>query len=222
MNEFVREVTRLQLQTAMENLRKNQMEAYLVSRKEDVVPLVRTLLRPGETAAVGGSETLRETGVLDLLRSGEYRFLDRYAPGISPDQVRQVFRDSFSADTYLCSSNAVTMRGELYNVDGNGNRVAALCYGPVSVIVVAGRNKLVPDLDAAVARVKSMAAPANALRLSKETFCARTGRCLALDGEHCTDGCASPDRICSTYVVQGYQQIANRIKVILVEEDLGL
>ncbi len=222
MKNYVGEVTRLQLQATMENLRKNQMEAHLVACKEDVAPLIRMLLRPGDTVAVGGSETLRETGVLELLRSGDYRFLDRYAPGLSPDQVRRVFQDSFSADAYLCSANAVTMHGELYNVDGNGNRVAALCYGPASVIVVVGRNKLVPDLDAAAERVKCMAAPANAIRLSKETFCARTGRCVALDGEHCTDGCASPDRICSTYVVQGYQQLKNRIKVILVEEDLGL
>ena len=191
-------------------------------RKEDVVPQVRALLHAGDSVAVGGSETLKESGVLELLRSGDYQFIDRYAPGLTPEQVRRVFLDSLSADAYLCSANAVTMRGELYNVDGNGNRVAALCYGPASVIVVAGRNKLVSDLDEAVSRVKRMAAPANALRLSKETYCARTGRCLGLGSPSCTDGCTVPDRICSTYVVHGWQQEKSRIKVILVEEDLGL
>ena len=183
---------------------------------------MRALLHAGDSVAVGGSETLKESGVLELLRSGDYQFIDRYAPGLTPEQVRRVFLDSLSADAYLCSANAVTMRGELYNVDGNGNRVAALCYGPASVIVVAGRNKLVSDLDEAVSRVKRMAAPANALRLSKETYCARTGRCLGLGSPSCTDGCTVPDRICSTYVVHGWQQEKSRIKVILVEEDLGL
>ena len=222
MKDWPREVQHLQMQAVMDNLRKNRMEAYLVSRKEDVVPQVRALLHTGQSVAVGGSETLKQTGVLDLLRSGDYHFLDRYAAGLTPDQVRQVFLDSLSADVYLCSANAVTMRGELYNVDGNGNRVAALCYGPASVIVVVGRNKLVPDLNEAVSRVKCMAAPANALRLDKETYCTRTGRCLGLGASFCTDGCATEDRICSTYVVQGWQQEKNRIKVVLVDEDLGL
>ena len=222
LKDLPREVLHLQMQAAVENLRKNRMDAYLVSRKEDVVPQVRALLHASDSVAVGGSETLKESGVLELLRSGDYRFIDRYAPGLTPEQVRRVFLDSLSADAYLCSANAVTMRGELYNVDGNGNRVAALCYGPASVIVVAGRNKLVSDLDEAVSRVKRMAAPANAPRLSKETYCARTGRCLGLGSPSCTDGCTVPDRICSTYVVHGWQQEKSRIKVILVEEDLGL
>ena len=214
LKDLPREVLHLQMQAAVENLRKNRMDAYLVSRKEDVVPQVRALLHAGDSVAVGGSETLKESGVLELLRSGDYQFIDRYAPGLTPEQVRRVFLDSLSADAYLCSANAVTMRGELYNVDGNGNRVAALCYGPASVIV--------SDLDEAVSRVKRMAAPANALRLSKETYCARTGRCLGLGSPSCTDGCTVPDRICSTYVVHGWQQEKSRIKVILVEEDLGL
>ncbi len=221
MMELAREIVRKQMETAMENLRKNRMDAYYVSRKEDVVPQVRALLRPGDTVAVGGSETLKETGVLDLLRSGDYRFLDRYAPGLTPDQIHRVFLDSMSADAFLCSANAVTMQGELYNVDGNGNRVAALCFGPASVIVIAGRNKLVANLDEAVRRVKRLAAPANALRLEKETYCSRSGHCLRYSGQSCADGCSSPDRICSTYVVQGWQQEKNRIKVVLVDDDLG-
>lgn len=221
MKDLARKVLHKHMETAMENLRRNRMEAYCVSRKEDVVPQVRALLRPGDTVAVGGSETLKEAGILDLLHSGSYRFLDRYAPGLTPEQVHRVFLDSMSADAYLCSVNAVTMQGELYNVDGNGNRVAALCFGPASVIVIAGRNKLVENLDEAVRRVKRMAAPANALRLSKETYCSRAGHCLGYSGKSCTDGCSSPARICSTYVVQGWQQEKNRIKVVLVDDDLG-
>ena len=101
MKDLPREVLHLQMQAAVENLRKNRMDAYLVSRKEDVVPQVRALLHASDSVAVGGSETLKESGVLELLRSGDYRFIDRYAPGLTPEQVRRVFLDSLSADAYL-------------------------------------------------------------------------------------------------------------------------
>ena len=138
MNEALAYVVAQRMERTAAALRKNNMEAYCVKTADEVVPLVKTLLAEGATVGAGGSMTLEECGVMDLLRSGAYHFLDRGAPGLTPEQVRRVFLDSLSADAYLCSANAVTMRGELYNVDGNGNRVAALCYGPASVIVVAG------------------------------------------------------------------------------------
>lgn len=113
----------------------------------------------------------------------------------------------------ICSSaNAITENGELYNVDGNSNRVAALVYGPDSVIVVAGYNKIVPDIDAAVQRVKKVAAPINAVRLHCETPCAKVGECM---------NCHSEGRICCNYVVSAQQRHKNRIKVVLVGEELG-
>ncbi len=132
-----------------------------------------------------------------------------------------MFLDSLSADAYLCSANAVTMRGELYNVDGNGNRVAALCYGPASVIVVAGRNKLVSDLDEAVSRVKRMAAPANALRLEGDVLCpdrALSRSRLAVLHRRLYGTGPDLQHLCRAW----WQQEKSRIKVILVEEDLGL
>lgn len=209
------------LTATAEALRRNNMEAYCVDTAAEVVPLVRRLLTAGDTVAVGGSKTLEETGVLALLRSGEYRFLDRYAPDLTAEQIERLYRDSFSADAYLCSSNAVTESGELYNVDGRANRVAALCYGPRSVILVVGCNKVVPDLDAAARRVKTVAAPQNTKRLNCATYCRETGVCVAADGERCTDGCGSAARICCTYVTMGYQRVPGRIKVILVGEELG-
>ena len=110
------------------------------------------------------------------------------------------------------SSNAVTEEGELYNVDGNSNRVAALAYGPDSVIVVAGCNKIVPDIAAAVERVKKIAAPVNATRLHCSTPCAKTGECM---------NCHSDGRICCNYLVSAQQRHQDRIKVILVGEELG-
>lgn len=112
-------VMKRQAEKTMENLRKNRMEAYYVDTAAEVPAQVEALMHKGDVAAVGGSVTLAQTGVLDLLRSGRYRFLDRYAPGLDAEQVRRIFLDSFSADVYLASANAVTMNGELYNVDGN-------------------------------------------------------------------------------------------------------
>ena len=116
-----------------------------------------------------------------------------------------------------------TERGELYNVDGNSNRVAAILYGPKSVIVVAGCNKIVPDLAAAVRRVKAKAAPENCTRLSCETFCRKTGECVSLrqESSEMPEGCRSEARICCNYVVSAYQRQQGRIKVVLVGEPLG-
>ncbi len=213
--------TRQSLNAVAEALRRNNMESYVVDTADEVVPLLKKLLHTGNTVAVGGSRTLDELGVIDLLRGGDYQFLDRYAPDLTREQVTDLFRRSFSADTYLCSSNAVTLRGELYNVDGNGNRIAAMCFGPRSVIVVVGCNKVVADLKEAEKRVKTVAAPLNAKRLHCTTYCHERGECMGKDGEWCTDGCASSARICCTYMAMGYQREAGRIKVILVGESLG-
>ncbi len=203
----------------MECLRKNRMEAYYVATKAEVKEAVAKLLPENAVVGVGGSVTLSETGVLDMVREN-YQLLDRYAPGLTPEQVAAIFARSFTADVYLTSSNAVTEKGELYNVDGRANRVAAIAHGPQSVIVVAGVNKIVPDLTTAVRRVKMVAAPLNAKRLHCDTYCAKTGHCKGLEGDM-TDGCGSPDRICCQYLVTGMQRVAGRIKVILVGEDCG-
>ncbi len=209
------------VEKAAQALRRNNMDVYCVNSKEEVPPLVQSLLHDGDTVAAGGSATLDQAGVNDLLRSGRYRFLDRDVQGLTPQQIREIFVGAFDADAYLCSANAVTLNGEIYNVDGNGNRVAALCYGPRSVILVVGCNKLVDDLEQAVTRVKRIAAPQNVDRLQKETYCAQTGTCMGVEGDFCTDGCRCDDRICCTYVTMGYQRNAGRVKVILVDEPLG-
>ena len=191
------------------NLQNNKMDAYYIKTCKDVVGLIDQLCAEGETVAVGGSTTLFECGVIGHLRSGKYQFFDRYAPGAD---VGEMFRQAFFCDTFLTSSNAITEQGELYNVDGNGNRVAAMLFGPKSVIVVAGYNKIVADLEAARRRVREIAAPANAIRLNRKTPCKVLGTC---------QNCRSDDRICADYVIHGQQTIKGRIKVILVGEQLG-
>ncbi len=191
------------------NLQNNKMDAYYAKTCKDAIKLINELCAEGESVALGGCVTLFESGVIDHLRSGKYQFYDRYAPEAD---VNQIYRQSFSCDTFFTSSNAITEQGELYNVDGNGNRVAAMIFGPKSVIVVAGYNKIVPDLEAARQRVRNTAAPANATRLDKKTPCKILGSC---------QNCQSDERICAHYVVQAQQMTKGRIKVILVGEQLG-
>ena len=223
MNESKKDILRMRIEKTRRALERNNMQTFLAETKEDVLPIVASLLKEGETVAVGGSVTLSECGVMELVRNGSYRFLDRYDPSLDDAGRKEIFRASFTADTYLCSSNAITEHGELYNVDGNSNRVAAILYGPDSVIIVAGYNKIVADLNEAAKRVKKIAAPANALRLGCETYCTKTGECVSLKdptADFCF-GCDSAKRICCNYVVSAQQRIKNRIKVILVLEELG-
>ncbi len=208
------------IEKVLENLRKNRMEAHFVAKKEEVLPLVKQLVAEGALVSAGGSMTLKETGVAALLRSGYYKFEDRSEPGISAEEKAKRERSAFFADAFFCSANAITEKGELVNVDGYANRIAAIAFGPASVIVVAGINKIVPDVDAGIRRVKEIAAPLNTKRLSCNTYCYNEGKCLGLEGAM-ADGCSSSQRICCSYLVCGPQRTENRIKVILVGEPLG-
>ena len=130
------------IERTIENLEKNNIEVIFVKSRQDVVPAVESIVAEGSKVAVGGSVTLDETGELEHLRCGRYDFLDRYKEGLNAEQIGDVYRGSFGVDAYFCSSNAITEDGELYNVDGNANRVAAIAFGPKNVIIVAGVNKI--------------------------------------------------------------------------------
>jgi L-lactate utilization protein LutB len=212
MDNHLKKITDLRIKRTMENLEKNNMEAFYAEDISKVKEIVAGFLKEGDTVSVGGSMTLFETGIIDYLKNGKFNYLDRYEEGLSPAGVKDVFRKCFSADAYFTSTNALTEDGELYNVDGNGNRVAAMLFGPDKVIVIAGMNKIVPDADAAIERVRNIAAPANAVRLARKTPCTTVG--------HCMD-CTSPERICNSYSLIGRQFTKGRIKVIIVGCDLG-
>ena len=224
MDTSMAKVQRMRMDRVLKNLEKNNMQAFYVERKEEVPAQVAALLREGDTICCGGTVTLEECGVMDLMRSGAYNFLDRSIYPLGSPEIRELYGKMFLSDAFLTSANAITEAGELYNVDGSGNRVAAIAYGPKSVIVVAGCNKIVHNLEEAILRVKSVAAPANAVRLGRDTYCAHEGECASIAGnrgkEMCA-GCTSDTRICAQYLVSGHQMIKNRIKVILVGEPLG-
>jgi len=205
------------------NLKKNNMKVFFVQTKQEACSLTAGLLHDGDTVSVGGSVSLIEAGILDLLCSGRYHFLDRYDPQLDREGIHNVFIKSMNADAYLCSCNAVTQSGELYNVDGNSNRIAPIAFGPKSVIMMVSINKIVLNIDEAIKRVKTVTAPKNCNRLERNTYCRTKGQCIAIQKglTGMTSGCDSPDRICSNYLISGKQQIKDRIKVILVEELLG-
>ncbi|WP_461205870.1 lactate utilization protein [Clostridium sp. DL1XJH146] len=212
MDKNARFVLEKRVARTIESLNKNNMDGYFVKDDKELFEKIKELTNDGDTVSVGGSMTLFETGIIDFLRAENYNFLDRYAEGLSKEDITDIYRKSFAADAYFASSNAITEDGELYNVDGIGNRIAAMIYGPDKVIVIAGVNKIVKDVDEAIKRNREIAAPANAIRLNKKTPCAKVG--------HCMD-CTSPERICSAYTLIRKQFIRGRIHVIFVDMELG-
>lgn len=148
---------------------------------------------------------------MNAIQNGSYELIDRTAAK-NPDEARQIYAKTVLADYYLMSSNALTIKGELINIDGNGNRVACLIHGPSHVIVVVGMNKIVTDIPNGIDRVRNLASPANAIRLNKKLPCASSGHCL---------DCLSPECFCNQIVVTRRSGHTDRIKVYLVAEDLG-
>lgn len=221
MDKNVKEVILKQINKTAENLRKNNMEVFYADTKEDVPKIVESLLKDGDVIANGGTMTMKECGLSELVHSDKYKYLDR--ENTDPSEIKNLYRQSFSADVYITSANAITENGCLYNVDGNSNRIAAIAYGPDKVIVIAGYNKIVSTLDEAVKRVKCIAAPANCQRLQTGTYCYNAGQCMSIKNPNSaiTDGCSSTDRICCNYLISAYQRNKDRIKVILVGESLG-
>ena len=207
------------IETTMKNLEKNGIKPFYAETREEVLPIVKELISKGESVSNGGSVSLAQCGVYDLLSNGDYDYIDR----TKFEDVREAYLRAFACDTFFCSSNAVTERGELYNVDGNSNRVACIVYGPKQVIMVVGKNKIVPDINAAIKRVKEKAAPPNCVRLGIPSACSKLGKCVSLTKENpfMCDGCAADSRICCNYVVSAKQRHKDRIKVIIVNEDLG-
>ena len=204
-----------------ENLRKNNMEFYYAETKEDVSPIVESLIKEGDVITNGGTMTMKECGLSELLNSPKYKYLDRSK--MTPEEVAELYIKAFSADVYISSSNAITEDGVLYNVDGNSNRIAAIAFGPKSVIIIAGYNKIVKDLNEAEIRVKREAAPPNCVRLDCATYCREKGECVSLNNadRQIYDGCGGDARICCNYLISAHQRHKGRIKVIIVGEELG-
>lgn len=210
MDRFLSSVLDKRIEKTMANLEKNNFAAYRAKSREEILEIVASLVPEGAEVGFGGSVSLYESGVLEYLRSRkDITLLDRDQ---NPEKAGELMKKALTCDVYFASSNAVTENGELFNVDGRGSRVAPMIYGPESVVLVVGANKIVPDLAAAEMRVKKIAAPANTMRLSCETPCRYTGECA---------DCKSPARICCDFVTMKLQRVKGRIKVIIADESFG-
>ena len=198
--------------TMIANFKKRNIEAFYCEDSASAVTLAMELMKDGGTVGMGGTMTVKETGLLDEVKAAKHlNFIDRsYAK--TPDEKKDIYIKTLQCDYFLTSSNAITIDGELINIDGNGNRVACLIYGPEHVIVIAGMNKVVDDIDTGIARIQNFAAPPNAARLGTRTPCATLG--------HCGD-CHSEDCMCGQIVITRHSRHKDRIKVILVGEELG-
>lgn len=191
---------------------KLQWRQYKVSVVEDgpgAVSLIEQLIPAGSIVGYGGSMTLRQTGIMDRLHKMDIHLLDRDSPDISPQEKQELCRQNLTADYFLCSANAISADGKIYNIDGAGSRMAAVIYGPRNVIMVVGTNKIVEDEAAADKRMKTIAAPYNCERLNRDTPCRSTGCCV---------DCMGPQRICAVYVRLDKCMEAGRIHVVIIKE----
>lgn len=193
-------------------LEKCNYEVYIEENAQDMINRVTSIIEDGSVVSFGGSMTLIESGLLDKLHQKNINLLDRYKQGLTADDIGKLYRETFFADYYISSTNAITENGELVNMDGTGNRVAALTFGPRKLIIIAGSNKIARNLDEAYSRVRQYASPVNARRISRKTPCTVDGKC---------HDCSSNERICNHYVVTYRQNVKGRGIVILVKEKMG-
>ena len=212
MHPAISEYNELLIRDVILNLENRRMNGYFAETPERALGLCRELIPAGTTVTQGGSVTLDQCGIRNaLLASTSVNYIDPYAPGLDPAQRMDLRRKALLSDVFICSTNAITRDGILVNRDGIGNRVAAMIFGPEKVIIVAGVNKIVPDIESAINRINSLAAPQNCIRLKRQTPCATETIC---------QDCQSPGRICSATSIIEWQW-TDRIHVILVNSSLG-
>lgn len=189
-------------------LESRNMSGYYAATKEQALAKALELIGKGSSVAMGGCMTAKEIGLVDAVKNGDYRFIDRAAIA----DPREALLASYDADVFLSGANAMTEDGVIVNIDGNANRVSAIAQGPKKVIFLVGMNKICADADSAVKRARNIAAPVNAQRFGLSTPCAKTGACA---------DCKSPDTICCQFLITRYSRHPGRIHVILINDTLG-
>lgn len=187
------------------------IDGYFCATKEEALATAKRFLTPDCSISWGGSESLKEIGLFDALNDSDYVLYDR-SKANTEEERRELYGKIVTSDFFFMSSNAITLNGELVNIDGYGNRVACLITGPKHVVIVAGMNKIVSDVEAGISRVHNIAAPPNGIRLGLNTPCSELGHCA---------NCFTKDCMCCQIVVTRKSKIPGRIKVILVGEELG-
>jgi hypothetical protein len=197
---------------AIEKLEAHGFSAIYVRTKEEAVQEIWKHITPKQRIGVGGSLTIRELGILDRLEAQGCTVYDHWKPGLSKETIVSIRKSQMTSDLFLSSVNAITLNGELINIDATGNRVNATIFGPGKVILVSGYNKIVEDIQEGIKRIKDVAAPMNAKRLNVDVPCVKLGKCV---------DCNSPNRICKVIVIHERKPSLTDMFVIIVGEELG-
>lgn len=208
MNENITKRNELLAEKVIKGLESRNMTGYYAATKEEALKKALELIPEGSSIAMGGAMSAHEIGLVDAVKSGNYRFIDRDAA----TDKRAVMLESYDADFFLASANAMTDDGVLVNIDGNSNRVSMIAQGPKKVLFIVGMNKVCADIDSAMKRARNVAAPINAQRFGLSTPCSKLGTCM---------DCKSPDTICCQFLITRFSRHKDRIHVILVNDNLG-
>ena len=208
MDQNIIKRNELLAQKVIKGLESRNMTGYYAASKEDALKTALSLIPEGSSVTMGGAMSAHEIGLVRALKDGNYNFIDRD----KAEDKRAAMLAAYDADVFLSSVNAMTDDGVLVNIDGNSNRVSAICQGPRKVLFIVGMNKVCGDLDGAMKRARNVAAPTNAQRFGLSTPCAKTGKCM---------DCKSPDTICCQFLITRFSRHAGRIHVILVNDFLG-
>lgn len=211
MNEATRKFYEKRGALLVKNLQSRHFDAYYCANKEDALAKALELIPEGVSVGWGGAQSAEDIGLLEAVRKGPYQAIDRDTAK-SPEERVKIMKQALLSDVFIVGANALSLDGQMVNIDGNGNRVAAIVYGPDSVIVIAGMNKVVATLEDAVQRTRTIAAPMNKQRFALNTPCEITGACADCKSEGC---------ICNQLLITRNSKPAGRIKVILVGEELG-
>ena len=212
MDESVRKANRVKIEKVIKGLEKRNISGYYCENREEALKLIMSMIPEGASVSCGYSVTMEEIGLKDAVRQEYYDFIDPFATA-SREESMEARKRGLTSGVFLSGLNAVTMDGEIVNIDGTGNRVAGIIFGPDRVILVAGANKIVLSERDAVDRIRSDACPANCIRLGKNTPCAVSGKCA--------DCLKKGNTVCGHIVTTRFSAIDGRMHVVLINEDLG-
>ena len=211
MNEFISKRNETVAKNMIPFLEKRGFEGYFAKDKEEAKKIALDLIKEGSSVTWGGTVSAEEIGLKSALKEGNYVVYDR-AEAKNEDEVQEIYRKAYFCDYFLASANAITEKGEIVNIDGNANRVSAIAFGPKNVLFIVGVNKIVKDVEDGLTRARNYSAPINGMRLGLSTPCAKTGVCM---------DCMAPDCMCCQFMITRKSKVPGRIKIILVNENLG-
>jgi len=200
----------MNLESIKTNFIKRNIKSEVFYKEEDIINYIKELIKDAKTVGIGGSITIEQLGLYEIFKEEEKEIFWHWK--VEPEKRNEILKKASSSNIYFSSSNAIVEDGRLVNIDGNGNRVSSMIFGPDKVVIIAGKNKIVPNIDAALKRIKEEACPLNARRLNRDTPCAITGKC---------NDCKGVNRMCNvTTIIEGHLPSVD-IEVLLIDKDLG-